>query len=781
MIDHVLLPAERIDTVAYCKIPDDHVLNVSRHRPIICGLNIPLTDFASENASISTHIAWHKLDEQTMRAYESELSNTLLSKSNALDIRARERIDMRHNIIIESITIASDLTLPKTKFRPYLKPYWDRALKDLHAAMREKRRVWVREGRPRGRNYVSYNEYKSSKRLFRAHHRACAERFLLELNAEIDQAAEVDSNLFWKKVNSRRHKSHSHTGSEIKFGDNVCREPEDIVSGWGCYFKKLYSENENPYYDRLFEVQVNSKVESIKREFLSTCEANAICITSDDVRKAAQRLKRKKACGIDGIFNEHLINGGNMLYNQLSLLYTDMYNYGYIPDSLKKGIIITIHKGGRKSKLDPNNYRAVTLSSSILKLFERILLNLAESALNVPLNIMQGGFRANISCNMSSIMLRECILFAKENHSKLYVCFLDVQKAFDKVWHNGLFVKLYEKGIKSNLLRTIIDLHNDMKSCVLYNGNYSDWFPVLQGTRQGGVLSPFLYLCYIDGLINELLHCSSGFKMCSKSLCAPTVADDMLLMSLSKVGLDVLMEICFRYSCKWRYQYGPPKSSVIVFGETKYQLQRARRIWYLGPHIIQEGENYRYLGTSCDKYMSLKASVKEASDKIKGIFVSLMNSGIVSDTGLHPLSCQKIYKSVVLPSALYGCESWNNLTESQILTLERAHRYCIKYMQGLPRQTRTDIALSLLGVYTIQSEIDFKKLILFGQFCRLSFDHWLRFVFLNRLTSFSMKGDNQLGFIPDINKLLYKYGLSHVLEFYKSDNVFPSKFSWKKW
>ena len=235
--------------------------------------------------------------------------------------------------------------------------------------------------------------------------------------------------------------------------------------------------------------------------------------------KAAQRLKRKKACGIDGIFNEHLINGGNMLYNQLSLLYTDMYKYGYIPVCLKKGIIITIHKGGRKSKLDPSyyyimiiliNYRAVTLSSSILKLFERILLNLAESASNVPLNIMQGGFRANISCNMSSIMLRECILLAKENHSKLYVSFLDVQKAFDKVWHNGLFVKLYEKGIKSNLLRTIIDLHNGMKSCVLYKGNYSDWFPVLQGTRQGGVLSPFLYLCYIDGLINELLHCTRG-------------------------------------------------------------------------------------------------------------------------------------------------------------------------------------------------------------------------------------------------------------------------------
>ena len=59
---------------------------------------------------------------------------------------------------------------------------------------------------------------------------------------------------------------------------------------------------------------------------------------------------------------------------------------------------------------------------------------------------------------------------------------------------------------------------------------------------------------------------------------------------------------------------------------------------------------------------------------------------------------------VCLLVCLYGCESWNNLTESQILTLERAHRYCITYMQGLPRQTRTDVALSLLGIYTIQSE-----------------------------------------------------------------------------
>ena len=67
---------------------------------------------------------------------------------------------------------------------------------------------------------------------------------------------------------------------------------------------------------------------------------------------------------------------------------------------------------------------------------------------------------------MSSMMINECILYAKENHSMLYVCYLDIQKAFDRMWNNGLFVKLYDMGIKSKLFGIIIDLHSNMKSCV---------------------------------------------------------------------------------------------------------------------------------------------------------------------------------------------------------------------------------------------------------------------------------------------------------------------------
>ena len=95
--------------------------------------------------------------------------------------------------------------------------------------------------------------------------------------------------------------------------------------------------------------------------------------------------------------------------------------------------------------------------------------------------------------------------------------------------------------------------------------------------------------------------------------------------------------------------------------------------------------------------------------------MSLAKCGRISE--LNPITCRNIYYSFVLPKALYGCECLCNLTSGNILLLERAHRFCIMYMQGFSIRTRTDIALGLLGVYSPESEIDFKKLNLFGQLC----------------------------------------------------------------
>ena len=150
------------------------------------------------------------------------------------------------------------------------------------------------------------------------------------------------------------------------------------------------------------------------------------------------------------------------------------------------------------------------------------------------------------------------------------------------------------------------------------------------------------------------------------------------------------------------------------------------------------------------------------------------------EDSLHPLTCKKIYNAVVLPKALYGCENWSALTSAELLTLERAHRFCIKRMQSLPMYTRADIALGLLAIFPIEVEIDLRKLILFGQMCQLNSHFWAKTMFLNRLTSFIINPRKQTGFIAENNRLLQKYQLEHILSEYLQDGVFPGKFAWKR-
>ena len=102
---------------------------------------------------------------------------------------------------------------------------------------------------------------------------------------------------------------------------------------------------------------------------------------------------------------------------------------------------------------------------------------------------------------MTSSLLRECISFGKENGSKLYVCSLDVQKAFNHVWHRGLFYKIHHADFDKAIIKVLMNLYSHMESCVKGHSSKSDWFQILQDTRLGGGISPFLYLIFIHYLL----------------------------------------------------------------------------------------------------------------------------------------------------------------------------------------------------------------------------------------------------------------------------------------
>ena len=427
---------------------------------------------------------------------------------------------------------------------------------------------WVTWGKPRDSNHVVYCSYKAAKRHFRRKHRQTIERYMKNQFEEIDKLAEVNSSLFWDHINSRRKKSASTPGSNINFGGNNVYSEREITDEWARYFSKLYTPSESCAFDEPFKQTVCDTVRRLNHEAYEP-ESSVISISSEEVEAAVKLTHKGKACGDDGIFYEHILFAGVVLYKMLSNLFSAMIKLAHVPVEMKRGTIITLFKGGNKRKDDPDNYRAITLSSVLLKLLERIILTRIQlfDTLTPPIHALQGGFQKNFGCLMTSFLLRESIFYAKENGSKLYVCFLDVKKAFDCVWHDGLFYKLYNSGINKTFCRLIVNMYTDMFSCVRSRGYKSFWFPVLQGTRQGGVISTFLYLIYINDLIYEIELSALGFCIYGISCGSPTVADDMLVGAYSVWCLIQLLSLCLRYGSKWRFEHGIIKCLVVVFNE----------------------------------------------------------------------------------------------------------------------------------------------------------------------------------------------------------------------
>ena len=157
----------------------------------------------------------------------------------------------------------------------------------------------------------------------------------------------------------------------------------------------------------------------------------------------------------------------------------------------------------------------------------------------------------------------------------------------------------------------------------------------------------------------------------------PTVADGMCLVSFSKTGLDKMIQLCYQYACKWRFEYNHAKCAVVVFNETVKQHKESNRVWKLGNDSITEKDKYTHLGSNLDKYMNIDNNVNMSiSDisELRGTYFSLMNCGI-HENGISLLTSYKMYKSLVLPKAIYGCELWSDLSQAQLLRLERSHRY----------------------------------------------------------------------------------------------------------
>ena len=153
-------------------------------------------------------------------------------------------------------------------------------------------------------------------------------------------------------------------------------------------------------------------------------------------------------------------------------------------------------------KSDPANYRPITLISCLGKLFTSILNERLQKYADEHdlINDCQAGFRKGYSTVDNTFILHSLIELVCKSKRKLYCAFIDVKQAFDRVWRDGLWLKLYQSHINGKCLRIIQNMYSNIKSCILVNNRKTDFFISNIGVRQDENLSSFLFIMFLNDL-----------------------------------------------------------------------------------------------------------------------------------------------------------------------------------------------------------------------------------------------------------------------------------------
>ena len=160
--------------------------------------------------------------------------------------------------------------------------------------------------------------------------------------------------------------------------------------------------------------------------------------------------------------------------------------------------VVPVHKESDKQVL--KNYLPVSLLPICGKVFERLIYNsLFEYFIeNDLISPNQSGFKPGDSCTNQLISITHEIYQSFDDGFEVRGVFLDISKAFDKVWHNGLIYKLKQNGVAGDLLDTLTNFLKERKERVILNGQYSTWTNVEAGVLQGSILGPLLFLNLIS-------------------------------------------------------------------------------------------------------------------------------------------------------------------------------------------------------------------------------------------------------------------------------------------
>lgn len=490
------------------------------------------------------------------------------------------------------------------------------------------------------------------------------------------QSLTTEDNSLWRM--SKALRSTTQFFPPIHGPDGVAYAEQEKAEAFArCLQNQCTVNLQNADIDHL--EMVTEFVEELKENAPDADEQTLDFVTPNEVVTLLGQLQKRKASGPDKISNTLLKILPKKPIIALVGIYNAMLRYQSFPSAWKKADVIFLPKPN-KDPTFPQNYRPISLLSAVGKIGERLILSrlsryVEELAL---LPNEQFGFRPNHSTTLQVLRVTE--LATQNLNSKTYtgMISLDIAKAFDTVWHDGLIYKLCRYGIPAKLVRLISSFLSNRSFRSRIGNSNSTLYALEAGVPQGSVLSPTLYSLYTADIPRPT----------DRRIQLAIYADDTAVLVSSK-SINTLCLLVQEYLtqlenffCKWCIQANAEKSSALIFTRRPLPVERLP-VLTLSDNPIPWRQETKYLGVTFDKSLTFKSHIKNVSTRGRQVMAQLFPL-LRRKSTLSVKNKLTIFKLIIRPTMLYASLAWGHAAKSHIKHLQVTQNKALRLVLDAP-------------------------------------------------------------------------------------------------
>ena len=514
---------------------------------------------------------------------------------------------------------------------------------EVRKAIVEKRKAWNKWKRTkREEEKREYKQWETKTKKLIRNRKNGFER-------QVAKECKTNPKRFYSFINSSR-RSHCTIGPLSKDGERVV-DPIELAEYFNEYFSSVFTRCND---------------DSPAKEQSGTTEISDVEINEKIVLDQIGRLREYSAPGPDKVANKLIIELKSELAKPLAVLFRKLLNESRIPNDWRLSNVTPVYKKGSKS--DPGNYRPVSLTSNVCKLMERVInVQLGDFLNKNVIENSQHGFRKGRSCQTNLIKFNDQVGAWLDEGKSVDILYLDFAKAFDKVDHERLLVKLEAEGVKGKLWAWIKDWLANRYQRIVVDGESSEWLPVDSGTPQGTVLAGPLFTVYVKDIDEAIRTFLRKFADDTKLARIIESINDAILF---QQDIDSLVE----WAIKWAMVFNELKCKVMHLGRNN-----PKTVYTMNGVALSETEEERDLGVIVSGTFKPSVQCEMAAKKANQV-LGLINRSFhyrTKDT-LVPL-----FKSLVRPKLEFSAAAWNPYLEKDIECLEKVQRRLIRSLSNV--------------------------------------------------------------------------------------------------